>query len=134
VRRRHPIANYAGVRFIGTSQGIDTDAANPTSRLLLHILAAVIAIETALEYSRASNIVSMASRYVGSPETCLTGAPRMVVTGTPTDPRAPLAGVVGATVCDATMRYVRKSVVGDAAEGGRSRRDAAARTAAHHRC
>jgi DNA invertase Pin-like site-specific DNA recombinase len=28
----------AGVRFIATSQGIDTDAANPTSRLLLRIL------------------------------------------------------------------------------------------------
>jgi putative DNA-invertase from lambdoid prophage Rac len=34
-----------GVRFIATTQAIDTDAANPTSQLLLHILAAVAEFE-----------------------------------------------------------------------------------------
>jgi len=34
-----------GVRFIATSQGLDTDEANPTSRLLLHILASVAEFE-----------------------------------------------------------------------------------------
>lgn len=38
----------AGVRFIATSQSIDTDQANPTSRLLLHILAAVAEFEREL--------------------------------------------------------------------------------------
>lgn len=37
-----------GIRFIATSQGLDTDAANPTSRLLLNILAAVAAFELEL--------------------------------------------------------------------------------------
>jgi putative DNA-invertase from lambdoid prophage Rac len=34
-----------GVRFIATSQGIDTDQSNPTSRLLLQILASVAEFE-----------------------------------------------------------------------------------------
>jgi putative DNA-invertase from lambdoid prophage Rac len=34
-----------GVRFISTSQSLDTDQANPTSRLLLQILASVAAFE-----------------------------------------------------------------------------------------
>lgn len=38
------LASY-GVRFIATTQSIDTDAANPTSRLLLHILSAVAEFE-----------------------------------------------------------------------------------------
>ena len=37
-----------GVRFIATSQGLDTDATNPTSRLLLNILSAVAAFEVEL--------------------------------------------------------------------------------------
>ncbi|HLG97247.1 MAG TPA: recombinase family protein [Bryobacteraceae bacterium] len=37
-----------GVRFIAVSQGIDTDHANPTSRLLLNILASVAAFELEL--------------------------------------------------------------------------------------
>ena len=44
----------AGVRFIATSQGLDTDAANPTSRLLLHILAAVAEFERELIKERVS--------------------------------------------------------------------------------
>jgi DNA invertase Pin-like site-specific DNA recombinase len=34
-----------GVRFVATSQGLDTDESNPTSRLLLHILASVAEFE-----------------------------------------------------------------------------------------
>ena len=37
--------NSQGVRFIATTQSLDTDQANPTSRLLLHILAAVAEFE-----------------------------------------------------------------------------------------
>lgn len=37
--------NAWGIRFVATSQGLDTDAANPTSQLLLHILAAVAEFE-----------------------------------------------------------------------------------------
>jgi putative DNA-invertase from lambdoid prophage Rac len=36
------------VRFIAVSQGLDTDQANPTSHLLLHILAAVAEFEREL--------------------------------------------------------------------------------------
>jgi putative DNA-invertase from lambdoid prophage Rac len=36
------------VRFIAVSQGLDTDASSPTSRLLLHILAAVAEFEREL--------------------------------------------------------------------------------------
>lgn len=38
----------AGVRFVATSQGLDTDQANPTSRLLFQILAAVAEFEREL--------------------------------------------------------------------------------------
>ena len=44
----------AGVRFIAVSQGLDTDAGNPTSRLLLHILAAVAEFERELIKERVS--------------------------------------------------------------------------------
>jgi putative DNA-invertase from lambdoid prophage Rac len=37
-----------GIRFLATSQGLDTDQANPTSQLLLHILAAVAQFEREL--------------------------------------------------------------------------------------
>lgn len=37
-----------GVRFIAVSQSIDTDESNPTSRLLLHILASVAEFEREL--------------------------------------------------------------------------------------
>jgi putative DNA-invertase from lambdoid prophage Rac len=42
----------AGVRFIVASQGIDTDKRNPTSRFLLHILAAVAEFERDLIQER----------------------------------------------------------------------------------
>jgi DNA invertase Pin-like site-specific DNA recombinase len=44
----------AGVRFIAMSQGLDTDTSNPTSRLLLHILAAVAEFERELIKERVS--------------------------------------------------------------------------------
>ena len=37
-----------GIRFIATSQGLDTDESNPASQLLLHILAAVAQFEREL--------------------------------------------------------------------------------------
>jgi DNA invertase Pin-like site-specific DNA recombinase len=43
-----------GVRFIATSQGLDTDESNPASKLLLHILAAVAQFERELVRERVS--------------------------------------------------------------------------------
>jgi putative DNA-invertase from lambdoid prophage Rac len=37
--------NSWGIRFLSTTQALDTDASNPTSRLMLHILAAVAEFE-----------------------------------------------------------------------------------------
>jgi len=37
-----------GIRFIATSQGLDTDESNPASKLLMHILAAVAQFEREL--------------------------------------------------------------------------------------
>jgi DNA invertase Pin-like site-specific DNA recombinase len=44
VESLHKLAS-AGVRFIATTQSIDTDESNPTSKLLLYILAAVAEFE-----------------------------------------------------------------------------------------
>jgi putative DNA-invertase from lambdoid prophage Rac len=43
-----------GIRFIATSQGLDTDESNPASKLLLHILAAVAQFERELIRERVS--------------------------------------------------------------------------------
>jgi putative DNA-invertase from lambdoid prophage Rac len=43
-----------GVRFIATSQGLDTDESNPASKLLLHILAAIAQFERELIRERVS--------------------------------------------------------------------------------
>src|SRR5450755_5161920 len=43
-----------GIRFIATSQGLDTDESNPASELLLHILAAVAQFERELIRERVS--------------------------------------------------------------------------------
>jgi DNA invertase Pin-like site-specific DNA recombinase len=43
-----------GVRFISSSQGLDTDESNPASKLLLHILAAVAQFERELIRERVS--------------------------------------------------------------------------------
>jgi DNA invertase Pin-like site-specific DNA recombinase len=42
------ILETLGIRFVAISQGIDTDAKNPTSRLLLHILSSVAEFEREL--------------------------------------------------------------------------------------
>ena len=42
------------IRFIATSQGVDTDESNPASKLLLHILAAVAQFERELIRERVS--------------------------------------------------------------------------------
>lgn len=51
-----------GIRFIATSQGIDTDRSNPTSRLLTHILAAVAEFERELISERTKAGVATARR------------------------------------------------------------------------
>jgi putative DNA-invertase from lambdoid prophage Rac len=43
-----------GIRFIATSQGLDTDESNPASKLLTHILAAVAQFERELIRERVS--------------------------------------------------------------------------------
>jgi DNA invertase Pin-like site-specific DNA recombinase len=45
----------AGVRFVASSQSIDTDESNPTSRLLLHILGAVAEFERELIRERVTS-------------------------------------------------------------------------------
>jgi DNA invertase Pin-like site-specific DNA recombinase len=37
-----------GIRFIAVSQGLDTDESNPTSKLLMHILASIAEFERSL--------------------------------------------------------------------------------------
>ncbi len=44
----------SGIRFIATSQGLDTDESNPASKLLMHILAAVAQFERELIRERVS--------------------------------------------------------------------------------
>jgi putative DNA-invertase from lambdoid prophage Rac len=55
------LASY-GVRFIATSQAIDTDQANPTSKLLLWILAAVAEFERELIRERVKSGMANAKR------------------------------------------------------------------------
>ena len=43
-----------GIRFIAVSQGLDTDESNPTSKLLMHILASVAKFERSLIKERVS--------------------------------------------------------------------------------
>jgi DNA invertase Pin-like site-specific DNA recombinase len=43
-----------GIRFLATSQGLDTDESNPASKLLMHILAAVAQFERELIRERVS--------------------------------------------------------------------------------
>jgi putative DNA-invertase from lambdoid prophage Rac len=43
-----------GIRFIATSQGLDTDESNPASKLLMHMLAAVAQFERELIRERVS--------------------------------------------------------------------------------
>src|SRR5579871_3642777 len=52
----------AGVRFLAVSQSIDTDEANPTARLLLHILASVAEFEREMIRERVCAGVKNAKR------------------------------------------------------------------------
>ena len=59
-----------GIRFIATSQGLDTDESNPASKLLMHILAAVAQFERELirERTLAGIRVAQANgKHVGRP-------------------------------------------------------------------
>ncbi len=51
-----------GVRFLAVSQSIDTDESNPTTRLMLHILAAVAEFERELICERVASGVANAKR------------------------------------------------------------------------
>ena len=62
------------IRFIAVSQGLDTDQSNPTSRLLLHILASVAEFERELICERVRAGVSNAKK-----NGKLLGRPRRVV-------------------------------------------------------
>jgi len=60
-----------GVRFIATSQGLDTDESNPASKLLLHILAAVAQFERELIRERTLLGLRLAKangKHVGRPK------------------------------------------------------------------
>jgi len=60
-----------GIRFIASSQGLDTDESNPASKLLLHILAAVAQFEWELirERTIAGIRVAQASgKHMGRPK------------------------------------------------------------------
>lgn len=60
-----------GVRFIATSQGIDTDSASPTSRLLLHILSAVAEFEREIIRERTRSGLARArelGKHLGRPQ------------------------------------------------------------------
>lgn len=54
--------NSQGIRFIATTQSLDTDQANPTSRLLLHILAAVAEFEREMIRERVKAGMTAAKR------------------------------------------------------------------------
>jgi len=59
------------VRFIATSQSLDTDEKNPTSRLLLHILASVAEFEREMIRERTSSGIraaQAAGKVVGRPK------------------------------------------------------------------
>jgi len=51
-----------GVRFIGVTQGIDTDQKNPTSRLMIHILGAVAEFERSMIVDRVRSGMASAKR------------------------------------------------------------------------
>src|SRR6266852_2660022 len=66
-----------GVRFLAVSQNIDTDESNPTSRLVLHILAAVAEFERELIRERVSAGIRTA-RANGTKSGKAIGRPRRV--------------------------------------------------------
>ena len=66
-----------GIRFIATSQGLDTDESNPASKLLLHILAAVAQFERELIKERVSAGMKAAKTY-GTKTGNAIGRPRRI--------------------------------------------------------
>ena len=80
LRRWNPGADGGrGAGSLSISQGLDTDAANPTSRLLLHILAAVAEFERELIKERVSAGLKHAKAKgtrIGGPGACSTGSGR----------------------------------------------------------
>lgn len=66
-----------GVRFIATSQGLDTDESNPASKLLMHILAAVAQFERELIRERISAGMKAAKAH-GTKTGSAIGRPRRI--------------------------------------------------------
>jgi putative DNA-invertase from lambdoid prophage Rac len=66
-----------GIRFIAISQGLDTDKSNPTSQLLMHILAAVAQFERELIHERVSSGMRAAKMH-GTKSGNSIGRPRRV--------------------------------------------------------
>lgn len=94
--------NSQGIRFLATSQGIDTDSANPTSRLLLHILAAVAEFEREMIRERVKAGVAAAvarGKHVGRRSAVFdrTKAERLHRAGTPVRRIAAACGIGVAT-------------------------------------
>jgi DNA invertase Pin-like site-specific DNA recombinase len=93
-----------GVRFIALTQGIDTDAANPTSRLLLNLLAAFAEFERELIVERTKAGLQRARS-----EGRIGGRPRLIVqrdkiremaaTGSSMRQIAAVLGISAASVC-----------------------------------
>lgn len=67
-----------GIRFVATSQGLDTDESNPASKLLMHILAAVAQFERELIRERVSAGMRGAKRN-GTRSGKAIGRPRVIV-------------------------------------------------------
>ena len=60
-----------GVRFVATTQGLDTDQSNPTAALLLHILSAVAEFERSMIRERTLSGIhaaQSAGKHVGRPK------------------------------------------------------------------
>jgi DNA invertase Pin-like site-specific DNA recombinase len=66
-----------GIRFLATSQGLDTDESNPSSKLLLHILAAVAQFERELIHERVSAGMKAAQKH-GTKTGNAIGRPRRI--------------------------------------------------------
>jgi DNA invertase Pin-like site-specific DNA recombinase len=66
-----------GIRFIATSQGLDTDESNPASKLLMHILAAVAQFERELIHERVSAGMKAARKHGTKTENPI-GRPRRI--------------------------------------------------------
>src|SRR5580704_6335391 len=66
-----------GIRFIATSQGLDTDESNPANKLLMHILAAVAQFERELIRERVSAGMRAAKTH-GTKTGNAIGRPRLI--------------------------------------------------------